>query len=65
VRPGTAIVRVRFSPYWALVEGTGCVARGRGGMSRVTLRQTGRARLAIRFSLARLFSRGPRCRNSG
>ena len=64
VRPGTAIVRVRFSPYWALVEGTGCVARGRGGMSRVTLRQTGRARLAIRFSLARLLSRGPRCRHS-
>lgn len=65
VRPGTSVVRVRFSPYWGLVEGTGCVARGPGGMSRVTLRQTGRARLAIRFSLARVFSRGPRCRNSG
>ena len=43
VRPGTSLLRVRFSPYWALVEGTGCVARGPGGMTRVTLRETGRA----------------------
>jgi hypothetical protein len=65
VRPGTSVLRVRFSPYWALVEGTGCVARGAGGMTRVTLRETGRARIAIRFSLVRAFSRGPRCRDAG
>ena len=26
-RPGSALVRVRFSPYWALGEGSGCVAK--------------------------------------
>ena len=29
LRPGTALVRVRFSPYWKLSGGHGCVAQGR------------------------------------
>ena len=27
--PGTYVVRVRFSPYWALAGGHGCVSRAR------------------------------------
>ncbi len=63
-RAASSILRVRFSPYWALVQGSGCVSRGPKGMTRVTLRQAGPARLAIRFSLKRVFDRGPRCSNA-
>ena len=58
-RPG--IVRVRWSPYWAVVSGAGCVARAPGGWTRVT----GIAlRVAQRFSLSRGVGRSSarRCR---
>ena len=58
--PGTALVRVRFTPYWALSGAAGCVAPA-GGFTRVSFRQAGRARLIIRFSEARIGARSPRC----
>jgi hypothetical protein len=60
-RPGTALVRVHFTPYWALTEGQGCVARD-GNFTQLTLRRPGPVRLAIRFSLDRIGSNSPRCR---
>jgi hypothetical protein len=59
-RPGTAFVRVHYTPYWALTEGAGCVEPD-GALTRLTLRRAGTVRLAIRFSLARIGSRSPRC----
>ncbi len=59
-RPGRAYVRVRFSPYWALSGTPGCVEND-GGFTAVTVRRPGPARLVIRFSLARVGSRRPRC----
>jgi hypothetical protein len=59
-RPGTALVRVRFTPYWALSGGPGCVAPA-GDLTQVTLRQPGTVRLIIRFSLGRIGARSPRC----
>ncbi|HEY4451648.1 MAG TPA: hypothetical protein VGN13_08655 [Solirubrobacteraceae bacterium] len=61
-RAGRYTVRVRFTPYWALAEGTGCVARAGEDWTSVRARRAGELELVIRFSLARIFSRGPRCR---
>jgi hypothetical protein len=60
--PGTFAVRLRFTPYWALAGGRGCVGRAPGGWTAVTARARGRLHVVIDFSLARIFERGPRCR---
>jgi hypothetical protein len=59
-RPGTSFVRVRFTPYWAITEGSGCVAPAHD-FTKVTLRRPGLATLGIRFSLARVRATSPRC----
>jgi hypothetical protein len=61
-RPGSYLVRVRFTPYWALADGHGCVSRGAGEWTRLEAPRAGSYRLAIAFSLARIFEHGPRCR---
>jgi hypothetical protein len=61
-RPGTFLVRVRFTPYWALAAGRGCVRRAPGGWTDVQSRAAGQTRVVIEFSLARVFEHGPRCR---
>ncbi|MGP0052562.1 MAG: hypothetical protein ACLPZR_27495 [Solirubrobacteraceae bacterium] len=58
--PGTVVVRVHFSPYWALGQGAGCVAPA-GPDTRVTLRRAGTARLVMRFSPDRIGAASPRC----
>jgi hypothetical protein len=60
--PGTSLVRVRFTPYWALAGGRGCVRRAPGGWTYVQARTAGVLRVALDFSLARVFDDGPRCR---
>lgn len=59
-RPGSTLVRIHFSPYWAVTEGSGCV-RPAGSFTAVTLRATGTARVTIRFSLGRVGTHSPRC----
>jgi hypothetical protein len=61
-RPGSYTVRVRFTPYWALASGRGCVSESKAGWTEVTARRAGSLHVVIRFSLARVFSHGPRCR---
>jgi len=60
-RPGSYTVRVRFTPYWAITAGAGCVAPGGGQWTQIRARRAGELRLAIRFSLTRIFERGRRC----
>ena len=60
-RAGDVRLRVRFTPYWAIVRGDGCVQRGGGGWTRVRVRRPGTLRLATRFAPGRIVSRGPRC----
>jgi hypothetical protein len=60
-RPGSYTVLVRFTPYWALASGSGCVARAPGEWTQVQARRAGTLRLVIRFSLARVLSDAPRC----
>jgi hypothetical protein len=59
-RPGNTLVRVRYSPYWALGEGSGCVARA-GQFTELTLRQAGPVRLVMSFALDRIGATSARC----
>ncbi len=58
--PGSALVRVHFTPYWALAGASGCVAAA-GDFTSLTLRTAGTARLVIRFLPGRIGTRSPRC----
>lgn len=60
-RAGSYLVRLRFTPYWALENMPGCVSRGREDWTLVHTERPGRAHVVIRFSLARVFSAGARC----
>ena len=60
-RPGAYTLRVRFTPYWALASGSGCVTRATQEWTTVQARRAGSFHLVIRFSLARVFSDAPRC----
>jgi hypothetical protein len=60
LRPGTALVHVRFTPYWKLGDGFGCVMPA-GDFTHLTLRHAGVTRLAAAFSLGRVGARSPRC----
>jgi hypothetical protein len=57
-KPGRALVRVRWSPYWR-VSG-GCVERA-GDWTRVIAKRAGPLQLRTSFSLIRVVSRGRRC----
>jgi hypothetical protein len=57
-RPGEAIVRVRWTPYW--YASNACVEPD-GDWTRVIAGERGFVRLSTRFSPERLFSRGRRC----
>ena len=57
-RPGAAILRVRWSPYWR--TDNGCVERA-GEWTRFTPERPGDARMSMSFSLLRVADRGPRC----
>jgi len=59
-RAGRAYVRVHFSPYWALGEGSGCVAPW-GEYTELQLRHAGPITVVIRFSLGRIGASSPRC----
>jgi hypothetical protein len=57
-RPGSAIVRVRWTPYW-FARGA-CVER-HGNWTRVVAGRTGFVRLSTRFSPERVVDRDRRC----
>jgi hypothetical protein len=59
--PGVVLVRVHFTPYWAVTRGTACVEPGPEGFTRVVASRAGTIRVAVRFSLGRVLAHGPRC----
>jgi hypothetical protein len=61
-RPGEAIVKVRWTPYW--FASNACV-EPYGDWTKVIAEQTGFVRLSTRFAPERLFERGRRCDDSG
>ncbi len=48
-RAGSVLVRVRFTRWWRVTRGRGCVRPGAGGMTRVTLPAAGTVRLQARL----------------
>jgi hypothetical protein len=59
--PGTYTVRLRFTPYWAVSEGSGCVAEAPGGWTEVRALRPGALHTVIRFSPSRVLDHGARC----
>jgi hypothetical protein len=60
-RRGTIFVRERYTPYWTIVAGAGCVRRAAGGWTDVDVRGAGVIGVAARFSPTRVLDHGPRC----
>ncbi|HWX74413.1 MAG TPA: hypothetical protein VNZ05_03850 [Solirubrobacteraceae bacterium] len=58
---GTFLVRVRYTPYWKLSTGAGCVQRGAGDWTALAAPRAGAYRVVIGFSLARVFEHSARC----
>lgn len=60
---GALRVRVRYTPYWALADGAGCVGPGPGDWTTVRVAHAERVRVVIRFALDRIGARSARCRD--
>jgi hypothetical protein len=60
-RAGVVTLAVRFTPYWRLAQGSGCVDRAPGDRTRLRLTRGGDVRLVTRFAPARILEHGPRC----
>ncbi len=60
-RAGAVDLRVRFTPYWRIATGRGCVAEGRGGWTRLALRAPGPVVLRASFRPARIRATSAEC----
>ena len=60
-RAGTFTMRLHYSQYWAVTQGSGCVQVGPGNYTTVTLRRAGKARVATRLAFQRVVRKGRRC----
>jgi hypothetical protein len=58
---GTVDLRVRYTPYWEIAQGRGCVSEGPGGWTRLRLDGPGTVLLRARFALGRVRATSPRC----
>jgi hypothetical protein len=59
---GSFRVRVRWTPYWRVSAGAGCVSRSFGGWTLVEASRPGTVEVEARFSPGARFSDGPHCR---
>jgi hypothetical protein len=60
-RPGLVDLRVRFTPYWRIATGRGCVSEGPGGWTRLRVERPGPVVVEASFALDRLRASAPRC----
>jgi hypothetical protein len=60
-RTGNVDLRVRFTPYWQIVRGSGCVLSGPRGWTRLRVYEPGPVVVATEFSLGRVRATSPRC----
>jgi hypothetical protein len=58
---GRFLVRIHYTRYWRIIEGSGCVAQAPGGWTYVTVSAPGEVRVAARFSLGRALGLGGSC----
>ena len=61
-RAGSFKVRVRWTPYWQVVAGTGCVSQTADGWTRLSSDGAGSVEVTARFSPEARFGEGPNCR---
>jgi hypothetical protein len=59
--PGTVLVRVHWTPYWSIEQGTGCVEQSPRGYTTLDVTEPGRFRVGVDFSPLRALDGGPRC----
>jgi hypothetical protein len=59
-RPAGIGLRLRWTPYWAVVAGNACVEPD-GDLTRLRVREAGTVRLATRFALGRINADTARC----
>jgi hypothetical protein len=60
-RAGAVDLRVRFTPYWQITSGKGCVGEGPGGWTRVRADAPGPLVLRPGFALGRVRAHSRRC----
>ncbi len=60
-RPGTVDLRVRWSPYWRVAVGRGCVSEGPGGWTRLRVDRAGPVVVDVAFAPGRVGASSPRC----
>ena len=60
-RAGDVRLAVRFTPYWRLARGSGCVARTADDRTLLRLRAGGEVRVVTTFAPGRIRARSPRC----
>ncbi len=58
---GSLLVRVRYTRYFKVSAGDGCVSSAPGGWTRVEVRSPGRVTVRVRFSLGRALGMHPGC----
>ncbi|MDQ6915114.1 MAG: hypothetical protein M3155_04805, partial [Actinomycetota bacterium] len=61
-QPGTLDVRVRYTRYWTVERGRGCVRPGDGGFTRVVATRPGRLRVTAELTPGGLLGETPPCR---
>jgi hypothetical protein len=59
---GSFVVRVRYTRYWAVAHGGGCVTRAPGGWTEVVTRSPGVLLVRASFSLGRALGLSGSCR---
>jgi hypothetical protein len=62
-RPGFTLVRIRFTPYWRVTSGRGCVQRATDGWTLVYAPTAGTVRIDASFDPRRLLDDDVRCAN--
>lgn len=60
-RAGFTLVRIRYTPYWRVASGRGCVLRARGGWTLVYALRAGPLRIDAEFDPRRLLDGDARC----
>lgn len=60
-RPGTFRVAIRWTPYWTIQSGSGCVEEGPDGFTRIRFRRPDRIEVSATFRPLARISGGPRC----
>jgi hypothetical protein len=61
-RKGRATLHVRYTPYWKISEGLGCVSRSPAGWTLLQIFASGTVKLTTSWSPDRIGSTTPRCR---